>query len=430
MKLLFFLLASRIKYHPAPNYIFYLFLIPSLIFGAFFWAFLFRTLNLNVELQCFGIFNFILIISFLSLFFPNYYPKKNLFPSIYPINFFKLYIISLAYDFLSFFNAFLALFVITLSLVQSTFYYLPIVYFILITIGFYFKRIIHSFIESNVNGIHKLIALTIYLLLLFFASYSIYFEKHIYIVLSSILFCSFIFDFYLELSIYNNHSSLKNNKVFLKKKYSFISYLFNQHSFKINLIVVLIYKLVILFADYFIVLKKGEHLFNLKIVFWFFLSPLIIFTFLFNNLWGFARNIWLVTFLASNYRKQIFDYLHTISFFLFFDILISCIFVYLTKEDYFKFIPFYFFSSIVLILNGILFSYFNPIFLTNKFSFRTNSSLLSNLSSALIVFVMYNWVSNFIVQFSFMLIYASLFIFLWKKTSPDTICYRQLFKSN
>ena len=72
--------------------------------------------------------------------------------------------------------------------------------------------------------------------------------------------------------------------------------LFNNHKLAKQMsMFALVLKVLILAADAIVYSKKGIHLYDKNLALWLFMGPLILYTYVFNNIWGFYRNLWLTT---------------------------------------------------------------------------------------------------------------------------------------
>ncbi|ARS34305.1 hypothetical protein [Pontibacter actiniarum] len=63
------------------------------------------------------------------------------------------------------------------------------------------------------------------------------------------------------------------------------------------------FKVIVLAADAFAFTKKGEHIFDEIVTLWLFVGPLVVFSYVFNNVWGFYRNLWLTVERSSGTSK-------------------------------------------------------------------------------------------------------------------------------
>ncbi|MFT2007977.1 hypothetical protein ACMA1I_04820 [Pontibacter sp. 13R65] len=72
--------------------------------------------------------------------------------------------------------------------------------------------------------------------------------------------------------------------------------LFNNHKMAKQLLLFgLGFKVLMLGVDATVFMAKGVHMFDKNLSLWLFVGPLVIYTYVFNNVWGFYRNLWLTT---------------------------------------------------------------------------------------------------------------------------------------
>ncbi|MDX5421757.1 MAG: hypothetical protein LPK07_10145 [Hymenobacteraceae bacterium] len=81
--------------------------------------------------------------------------------------------------------------------------------------------------------------------------------------------------------------------------------LFKNHKLaKQMLIFGLAFKVIILAIDALSLSKAGEHIFEKSVSLWLFVGPLVIYSYVFNNIWGFYRNLWLTVERANGKAKD------------------------------------------------------------------------------------------------------------------------------
>ena len=66
----------------------------------------------------------------------------------------------------------------------------------------------------------------------------------------------------------------------------------------------MVLKVIILAADAVVSLRKGSHIFDEILSLWLFVGPLVMFSYVFNNTWGFYRNLWLTVERSSGSYKD------------------------------------------------------------------------------------------------------------------------------
>ncbi|GHA78140.1 hypothetical protein [Pontibacter akesuensis] len=67
----------------------------------------------------------------------------------------------------------------------------------------------------------------------------------------------------------------------------------------------LAFKVILLGLDAFAYTSKGQHVLDEIATLWLFAGPIIVYSYVFNNLWGFYRNLWLTIERSSNKAKDL-----------------------------------------------------------------------------------------------------------------------------
>jgi hypothetical protein len=116
-------------------------------------------------------------------------------------------------------------------------------------------------------------------------------------------------------------------------------------------------KTIIIGFDIYFYQSGQGHIFEGKGFYWLFISPAIIFTYIFNNFWGFWRSAWLNLEIRSGNSKGMFLFLwQTIKYPIIMDIIITFSLVFLVQSDYFFVLLFYFCTLTTLMLTAFLWS--------------------------------------------------------------------------
>ncbi|RAU82551.1 hypothetical protein [Pontibacter arcticus] len=80
--------------------------------------------------------------------------------------------------------------------------------------------------------------------------------------------------------------------------------LFKNHKLAKQMLVFgLVFKGFFLAIDAFSVTQKGSHIFDYAVTLWLFVGPIVIYSYVFNNIWGFYRNLWLTVERTSGSIK-------------------------------------------------------------------------------------------------------------------------------
>lgn len=362
-------------------------------------------------------------LTIIRMFFPNYNPLKLLFPKYYPISKRKKYLASLINDFQKPYFFYISIFVLsaTLYLENSTIQFLSTVFFILISshlVRRYFQYIIDF--KTNTNAI-IIQVLGLISIVSFFVSVSLL-KLELIIPILILIAVLTLLGYFQESSIAaisNREIRNKSDKLSITLKL-----LLNNKKSRLPLIVGLIFKTLILLADFFLFRIKGKHLFEGKIVFWLFASPLIIFTYVFNNAWGFWKNLWLnIELRIGQYKPMIWLGLRLMLIPLFIDIAITISILLLSWSDYRFILIFYFTTSIYLILLSFLWSLITPRKIASSFQMKGSTSPWSVIAAMGGVFILTtikinNWFYIFIpllIIIGFIALWLSLDMYKEKK---------------
>lgn len=155
------------------------------------------------------------------------------------------------------------------------------------------------------------------------------------------------------------------------------------------LIMAILFKGFLLWAFY-ISLSKGdaETFLSFSAMKYLFITPVILFTYVFNNSWGYFRHYWYqVEISQGSPRKVFFYYLRLFRFPLSIDMLMTVIFIIVAPEWMKKTLIIYPASTFLLIIIGFFWSVYSPKFVKKSLSFgKQNASMAANLCSMLIAF--------------------------------------------
>ncbi|MES1181593.1 MAG: hypothetical protein ABUL44_02245, partial [Flavobacterium sp.] len=116
------------------------------------------------------------------------------------------------------------------------------------------------------------------------------------------------------------------------------------------------------------------------------ISPIIIFNYVFNNLWGYLKHIWLILFLSG--RKGVFrlTYIKLLLPVLFVDFLFFIVFVELTKQSFLKYAVFYFCCLLIYLPLSFITCVLRPKPVSKAISFNSfEASTSVSISAALIL---------------------------------------------
>lgn len=131
-------------------------------------------------------------------------------------------------------------------------------------------------------------------------------------------------------------------------------------------------KSIILFLNYLFLIKKGKYLFDSLFLYNLFLSPIIVFSYVFNNLFGYIHTLNNNILLRSNNVKPLIKlYYLSLIVPVFCDLIISGVIYSLSNSFNLLFCIKYFSQLSLLFVVGLYGSLNYPIKIIEKFSFRT-----------------------------------------------------------
>src|SRR5699024_1371530 len=145
--------------------------------------------------------------------------------------------------------------------------------------------------------------------------------------------------------------------------------------------------MLMLSADLIIYFKTGAHFANNVFIVFLFISPIILFTYLFNNIWGFLRNYWLITDRSLSAGRDLLKiYLKILWLPLVVDVIISMTYLALAPSNLvLPGISMYVASLYVLTAGGFFWSSQVPARVEKAFSFKANTSTFGSIVSIGIV---------------------------------------------
>lgn len=158
--------------------------------------------------------------------------------------------------------------------------------------------------------------------------------------------------------------------------------LFKNHKLAKQMILFgLVFKGFFLAVDAFSSYKTGTHIFDRNVVMWIFVGPMIIYSYIFNNSWGFYKNLWLsIERTSGNYFDFIKASLLPLRVPLMMDAILTFLYVALFNHDYAQFIVLLYIGSVLLLTPfGIIVSIISPKAIKGGlFSFDAKASYFYN----------------------------------------------------
>ncbi|GAB3830593.1 hypothetical protein GCM10028895_46870 [Pontibacter rugosus] len=249
---------------------------------------------------------FLLAIIILKGFFPAYVPKSNLIPPIYPISALQRFRTELLVELVSPFYFVLLNFLFLLYLSSSHYTGLHFLQSILVLITAHVTlRSLQLFVERKMRwrsiNFYSAVVMALAFIALqarvpMFRPVADWWMLAVNIAALGFFVSA---NFLLELAAAEPRSKEVNHHAGARRSLNWR--LFKNHKLvKQMLIFGLVFKIVILGLDAFVYVHKEKHILDEISTLWLFVGPLIIYSYVFNNLWGFYRNVWLSIERSSN----------------------------------------------------------------------------------------------------------------------------------
>ncbi|MFA5420182.1 MAG: hypothetical protein WC341_17145, partial [Bacteroidales bacterium] len=333
-----------------------LFIFIMLLVGIGLYAYLFSLLtnqaesgdvgNLTVEdLQMYFL-SALIFITLLRIIFPAYSVQRPLLPVTYPLSRWQHYVVNVTSDFIRPYFFYVLLFLISCFVFQQNnnllFFFAGI---LALGSAQLTRRIIQYFIDNKLKK-QALLVPALFVLILS----TTYFWRFSWVDFGGwpglILFLMLLgTGFFLE----SNQVELKTRKSTNKhsKSWLYVRLIFNNKKVRIPLLIGLGLKILLIGADLFLVKTKGVHLLNGEFIYWIFVSPLVFFTYVFNNVWGFWKPVWLNIETRTGDVKQLLrQHIKLMVLPLVADMVITLPLLYLTWDKPIYILAFYFTSVI------------------------------------------------------------------------------------
>lgn len=330
---------------------------------------------------------FILAIIILKGFFPAYIPKVKLIPSLYPVPALERFRAELVVELVSPFYFVLVNFLLLLYMMSPLYTFLHLVQSILVILTAHVTlRSLQVFIERRIRWRSAnfysaavmaagFVALQVRQPMFYPASEWIMLVVHL-AALSALVLCNF----FLEKAAAEPRRKTVNHSSSARRSLGWR--LFKNHrQARQMLIFGFVFKAFILGADALVFTKKGEHLLEEVTMLWMFVGPLVVFSYVFNNVWGFYRNLWLTVERSTGTAR---DFLGAAWVAMRLPLLIDAVltFVYVAvfnHQDAFFVVMMYIGSVLVMGPLSIVASIVSPKAVSGGlFSFSANSSYLFN----------------------------------------------------
>lgn len=328
------------------------------------------------------------VFTIIRMIFPNYNPLVQLFPKYYPLSKAELYFTSLINDFYKPYFFYLILFIISGSYYAENLGInfigcglLALVSSQLVRRSFHYMADFEMQISFRFFHIIGVLAIAYYVFALFASS------TYIVLQLISIVIVLLLIGYFQESSIISRRIGEIKSKA--SKTNINIKLLLNNKKVRLPLIIGLLLKVFILFGDFFLLRIKGKHLFEGQIVFWLFASPLIIFTYVFNNVWGFWKNIWLnMELKVGDYKPMTLQVFRLVLIPLIIDLFITVPVLLFSWNNYEFILLFYFTITAYLLMLSFLWSLITPRKISSSFQMKGSTSPWSVIPSMAGVFLL------------------------------------------
>lgn len=328
----------------------------------------------------------IFAVSIGRMIFPAYKPITLLYPKFYPSPTSHRYVASVINELTQPFFFYMLIFIVSGSLFTKTpdFEFLCLAVLFMVG-GHLLRRSIQYFIDFKLTLMGKLSMIVILLVMSLFVVIKIRFHDPFFVFGTVLLL--FIAGWVQHLSIKESTAKKTNHK---STNYGMmLKILLHNPGLRLPLLIGLAVKTIFLLIDLYLYHKKGSHLFNGDAVYWLFIPPLIYFTYIFNNIWGFCFNLWL------NLQLRVESYLPFVakSFILMLplliiDLLITLPLLWMGHDDKIFVLTFYFATTLSLLLLSFMWSLVTPKKVTTTFQLNGSTSNTGVLVMMVIIFIM------------------------------------------
>ena len=329
----------------------------------------------------------LLTIIVLRGFFPAYIPKVNLIPRIYPVRMLQKFWTELVVELVSPFYFILVNFLFLLFLMSPEYTFLHLLQSILVMLTAHVTlRSLQVFVERRMRWLSMNFASAVVLAggfvalqvqaPMFTAS-----DEWLYMIVHLASLGSLVVaNYFVELSA--AEPKLREVNYSNDARRSLGWRLFKNHKLAKQMILFgLVFKGFFLAVDAFSSYKTGTHLFDENMILWFFVGPMIIYSYVFNNAWGFYKNLWLsIERTSTNYTDFLKASLLPLRVPLLMDTALTVLYVTLFNHDNVMFIVAMYIASVLLLTPfGIIVSIISPKAIKGGlFSFEAKSSYFYN----------------------------------------------------
>ncbi|MFD3003086.1 hypothetical protein ACFS7Z_22170 [Pontibacter toksunensis] len=330
---------------------------------------------------------FLLVIIILRGFFPSYVPKSAVIQRIYPISLLKKFWTELVVELVSPFYFIALNFLIFLFLMAPAYDLVHFLQSILVLLTAHVTlRSLQVFVERKIQWTNSFFYMAAVMAAAFLAlqvrvpMFKPTSDWLMLIVHMAALAFFVTANFFLEHAATDVRHKVVSYSGSARRSLGWR--LFKNHKLaKQMLIFGMVFKLIILAVDAISFMKKGNHIFDEILSLWIFVGPLVMFSYVFNNVWGFYRNLWLTIERSSGtYKDFIRASLLPLRVPLLLDAVLTFLYVtFFNHENALFIVLMYITSILVLIPFGIISSIVSPRAVKGGvFSFSAKTSYLYN----------------------------------------------------
>lgn len=369
------------------------------------------------------------VLTIIRKLFPNFQSASSIIQPFHPISGIAKYFVNISGEFLSiyFLNAVFFFFLIYLkSEYFDNLYVLKAVYTIVGSI--IIRRAIQIIAEQKLSSIKPKIAL----LSMLFVNYFVLIQSE-YIMF--LIIAGLLLIIILGYAIEEWMKSDKRSVLSLMSNNMWFNIVRSNKSSKIAILFAIIFKSLLLLVITLHFIKKQEYPEPFFIVY-LFLLPTLLFTYVFNNIWGINRNLWLCIDMSGiKWNKTIIIVLNMIKPFLVLDFIISITFLIFNPQLFVKGILSYILSFIILLIFSTYWSILFPVLInkTSMFSLKASTSVFASIVTIIIIisfsFLKFSYL--FIILPVLFLILSLLLLFYLNNTYQKyrIKIYEKLFKN-
>lgn len=321
------------------------------------------------------------IFPLVRMLFPVYKLLPDIVKSYYPVSNINKMVINILMDILSDFFIFLFIFLVFVTMISEDLTFLFLIRAYLILLGSHLlRRIIQNIIENRYTpGSYLLISLVILIsagfsLFLFFSGLSGLIKT------TGIFMIILLSDYLVETACRVQRLSF-SSITDMPVKNIYRRLLFFNKNVRVSLIISGIVRLAFFVTDLIFVKRTGRHIMDGNLLYWIFIvAPVYYFSYVFNNLWGYYRSLWLQLKIhhVNDWRPYFRVFYRLLITPLLPDIVISLTFLLILWDEKLFALSYYLTSLIFLSCFAIHWSFLYPAYMTNASVFKVSNTPLGN----------------------------------------------------